>query len=400
MTIPRLPRAVIPIYGTTLVDTLGYTLMIPLLPTVVRQYHASYVMAGALLSIPAFFSAVAAPIWGKVSDGIGRKPVIIAAQVLSLTGYLLLALSHSLWLVFLSRVISGCGGGSLGAVESYVADVTENDQREFAYSVYGAVFGLAFVIGPAASGALMHNGIALPFFLATALEAFNVVFTTLFLPLRKQSRRKQSGMRETIEAAAEPSVRRVLIRQFLFIFAIVVFLANFSLFVEKMLQISVASAAYMLAAAGAAGGVALLVVVTPLAKRVGDVWTSQIGLVAGVISYVLLIFARVQWLFVAALVIWAVGAAMAEPSLTTLLTKRAKASERGAIMGLSDSVNSIAMIAGPATGAAIVGSNAPLLGVLPAISVTAAFLLGLRSGKGARNGSVEPNRRRRTGQQQ
>ncbi|HTV93400.1 MAG TPA: MFS transporter, partial [Verrucomicrobiae bacterium] len=145
----RLPAALIPIYGTTLVDTLGYTLMIPLLPTVVREFHASDVTAGALLSVPALFSTVAAPLWGSVSDRIGRKPIIIVAQVLSLAGYVMLALSHTLWLVFLSRIISGLGGGSLGAVESYVADVTTNDQREFAYSIYGAVFGLAFVIGPA-----------------------------------------------------------------------------------------------------------------------------------------------------------------------------------------------------------------------------------------------------------
>jgi len=376
----RLPAALIPIYGTTLVDTLGYTLMIPLLPTVVHEFHASDVMAGAMLSIPALFSAVAAPVWGKASDRIGRKPVIVAAQILSLAGYLMLALSHALWLALLSRIVSGLGGGSLGAVESYVADVTSNEQREFAYSIYGAVFGLAFVVGPAASGALMHEGIALPFFLAAALEAFNIVFTTLFLPLRAKAARAKTGVRETLKAAAEPGVRRVLARQFLFIFAVVIFLANFGLFVEKMLDISVAQAAYLLAAAGAAGGVALLLVVTPLAKRIGDVWTSQLGVLLAGISYVLFIFAREAWLFVAALVIWAVGAAMAEPSLTTLLTKRAKRSERGAIMGLSDSVNSVAMIAGPAAGAAIVGASAPLLGVLPAAaSVLALCLAGNRA---------------------
>ncbi|HTX56128.1 MAG TPA: MFS transporter, partial [Candidatus Acidoferrales bacterium] len=276
------------------------------------------------------------------------------------------------------RIISGLGGGSLGAVESYVADVTTNDQREFAYSIYGAVFGLAFVIGPAASGALLREGIALPFFLAAALEACNVVFTVLVLPQRAPSRRRKTSVHDALKAAAEPGVRRVLLRQFLFIFAVVVFLANFGLFVEKMLQISVAQAAYMLAAAGAVGGIALLLIVTPLAGRVGDVATSQIGLMLGATSYLLFTVARERWLFATALVIWAVGAAMAEPSLTTILTKRAKKSERGAIMGLSDSVNSIAMIVGPAAGAAIVGASAPLLGVLPALASLVA--LSLRGG--------------------
>ena len=358
----RLPNAVIPIYGTTLADTLGYTLMIPLLPTLVKQYHASDVMAGALLSLPAFCSAIAAPVWGKVSDRIGRKPVIITAQVLSLIGYLMLALSHQLWLIFISRIISGCGGGSLGAVQSYVADVTSADQREFAYSIYGAVFGLAFILGPATSGLLMHDGLALPFFLAAGLEAFDIIFMFLFVPLKTQNKPKETSIRESIKAATEPGVRRVLIRQFLFIFAVVTFLANFSLFVEKMLKIPVAHAAYMLAGAGAVGGIALLVFVTPLAKRVGDLWTSQIGILAGVAAYVLLFFAHDAWIFIAGMTVWAIGAATAEPSLTALLTKRAKQEERGA---------------------AIVGAHAPLLTALPALASLGAFLLGLRSSKRA-----------------
>jgi MFS transporter, DHA1 family, tetracycline resistance protein len=378
--LPRLPQSVIPIYGTTLADTLGYTLMIPLLPVLVKEYHASDVMGGALLSIPAFCSAIAAPVWGKISDRLGRKPIIICAQALSMIGYLMLALSHAVWLILLSRIISGFGGGSLGAVESYVADLTNESQREFAYSLYGAVFGLAFIVGPAVSGALLHNGVSLPFFLAAGLEAFDMVFTWLLVPSSTTAQdRQRTDLRETLRAASEPGVRRVLVRQFLFIFAIVMFMANFSLFVAKMLHISISHAAYLLAAAGAVGGVSLLVVVTPLARRVGDLWTSQIGLVAGVLGYLLLIFAWMPWLFVAAMIVWAVGAATAEPSLTTLLTKRAKKQERGAIMGLSDSVNSVAMIAGPAMGAAIVGANAQLLCVLPALALVVAFLLGLRS---------------------
>lgn len=393
----RLPKAVLPIYGTTLADTLGYTLMIPLLPTLVRQYHASYLMAGAMLSVPALCSAIAAPVWGKASDRIGRKPVIVTAQVLSLAGYLTIVFSHSLWLILLSRIVSGCGGGSLGAVQSYVADVTSEEQREFAYSLYGAVFGLAFVVGPAASGALMHHGLVLPFVLASVLEAADIVFTWFFVPPLSRARREKTGIRATLQAASAPGVRVVLIRQFLFIFAVVTFLANFSLFVDRMMHIPVAHAAYLLAAAGAVGGIALLVAVTPLAKRVGDARTTQIGLLAGMLAYVLLVFSRTPWIFIVAMIVWAVGAAAAEPSLTTLLTKRAKKEERGAIMGLGDSVNSAAMIAGPAAGAAIVGADARLLPVLPALALAAAFVLGRYRGQRASELAAKPHRGQQAG---
>ncbi|MBV8582902.1 MAG: MFS transporter, partial [Candidatus Eremiobacteraeota bacterium] len=251
--------------------------MIPLLPVLVRQYHASDVIGGALLSIPAFCSTIAAPVWGKLSDRLGRKTIIMASQVLSLAGYLLLALSNSLVLVLLSRVISGCGGGSLGAVESYIADVTTSEQRERAYALYGAVFGIAFVIGPVMSGALLRVGIALPFLVAAGLEGLNLIFTGLFVP-RTTITGKTTSVHHTLRAAWNSRVRGVLVRQFLFIFAIVAYLANFGLYVDHVLRIDPSKASYLLAVAAIAGGATLVVVVTPLSRRIGEKLLLQIGL--------------------------------------------------------------------------------------------------------------------------
>ncbi len=377
-----LPRAVIPIYGTTLADTLGYTLMIPLLPQLVREYHASDVIGGALLSIPAVCSAIAAPVWGKLSDRLGRKSILMASQVLSLAGYLMLALSHALWLVLLSRVISGLGGGSLGAAESFIADATKSEQRERAYSLYGAVFGIAFVIGPVASGVLLKYGVALPFFVAALLEAANLVFTGFFLPQRTTSKKTSSGIRQSLRAASAPGVRNILIRQFLFIFAVVCYLSNFALYADHILTMDPSRASYLLAVAAVIGGATLLFVVTPLSKRIGESALLQTGLAASVLAYVGLIFVSREWAFLAAMSLWAIGAAIAEPTLTTVLSNRAKGEERGLIMGLSDSISSIAMIVGPTAGAAVVGGNARTLCIIPAAASAAAFALGwMRSRK-------------------
>lgn len=373
----RLPRALLPIYGTTLVDTLGYTMMIPLLPAVIKQYHASDIMVGSLLSVPALCSVVAAPVWGKSSDRLGRKPIILIAQVLTLVGYLAQALSHSLLWIFIARIVSGFGGGSLGAVQSYIADVTKEDQRDLAYSLYGAVFGVGFIVGPASAGFLMKHGIELPFFVAAGIEAFNIVFTAVLLPA-KMSRLKQTktSIAESLKAANVPGVRRVLIRQFLAIFAIVCFLANFSLYLHHVLNTAPTAVGWLLSIAGGVGGAALILVVSPLAARIGDRGVAQIGLLLSFTAYGLLGFVNALAVFCVVLVIWAVGSSMVEPTLTALLSVRAKQSERGAIMGVSDSINSLAMILGPATGSAIVGYNARLLGVLPACAALAAFAMG------------------------
>lgn len=373
----RLPRALLPIYGTTLVDTLGYTMMIPLLPAVIRQYHASDVMVGALLSVPALCSMIAAPFWGKFSDRLGRKPIIILAQVLTFGGYLAQALSHSLVLIFVARMVSGCGGGSLGAVRSYIADVTKEDQRDLAYSLYGAVLGMGFIVGPVTAGFLMKRGIELPFFIAAALAGFNAVFTAILLPVGlKQAKRRKTSIAESLQAANVPGVRRVLIRQFLAIFAIVFFLANFALYLHHILHSAVTQVGWLLSVAGAVGGAALILLVSPLAARIGDRAVAQIGLLLSVVAYGMLAFVNALSVFFVMLVLWAVGSSMVEPTLTALLSVRAKESERGAIMGVSDSMNNLAMILGPVAGSAVVGYNARLLGVLPACAALAAFMMG------------------------
>ncbi|MBV8489740.1 MAG: MFS transporter [Candidatus Eremiobacteraeota bacterium] len=376
----RLPKAIVPIFGTTFADTLGITLMIPLLPVVMQEYHLSDVAAGALLSIPAFCSVIAAPIWGKLSDRWGRKPIVIVAQVLSLIGYVMIATSHSIFLIFLSRIISGCGGGSLGAVQSYIADVTEEGDRDFAFSSYGAVFGMAFIVGPVISGFLMKHGLAIPFLAAAGLEAFNIVFTAFFLPRVQKQTRSKTSIRSSLKAANAPGVRIVLVRQFLAILAIVCFLANFGLYLQHLFHEHVANVSWLLALAGVAGGAAMIFIVTPLSSRIGDRWVAQIGLILSVGAYAMLAFVNGVPAFCGAVVVWAVGSALVEPTLTALLSVRASAKERGAIMGLSDSINSLAMIVGPAAGAALIGVNPRYLGIVPAAAAALALLLG-RPGK-------------------
>lgn len=371
----RLPRALLPIYATTLVETLGYTLMIPLLPEIIKRYGASDVMTGSLLSIPALCSMIAAPIWGKLSDRLGRKRIILIAQFLTLAGYLMQALAPTLIWIFISRIISGSGGGALGAVQSYIADVTKEQDRDLAYSLYGAVFGVAFIVGPVTAGFLIHRSLAVPFFVAAGIEAITILITIFWLPARMQ-RRSQTSIAASLRAANVPGVRIVLIRHFLAIFAIVCFLANLALYLHHVLNSPVSQVGWLLSVAGVVGGLALLVVVSPLAQRLGDRRVAQIGLLLSFVAYGALVFVNDLLAFAALLILWAIGSAMVEPTLTALLSVRAKRSERGAIMGVSDSINSVAMILAPAAGSAIVGANARLLGIMPAFAALAAFAIG------------------------
>jgi DHA1 family tetracycline resistance protein-like MFS transporter len=285
------------------------------------------------------------------------------------------ALAPSLLWIFISRIVSGSGGGALGAVQSYIADVTKEEDRDLAYSLYGAVFGVAFIIGPVTSGFLIHRSLAVPFLVAAGIEVITILITVFLLPSHMQ-RTSRTTVAASLKAANVPGVRLVLIRHFLAIFAIVCFLANLALYLHHVLGSPVSQVGSLLSIAGVVGGAALIFVVSPLAKRLGDRRVAQIGLLLSFAAYTALAFVNDLLAFAALLIAWAIGSSMVEPTLTALLSVRAKRSERGAIMGVSDSINSVAMILAPAAGSAIVGANARLLGVLPACTVLAAFLMG------------------------
>lgn len=370
------PAAVIPIYGTTLADMLGYTLMIPLLPALADRYHASYFIAGTLISVPAFCSMFSAPVWGRISDRVGRKSIILISQGVTLVGYLMLALAHSLFWIFMARIISGLGAGNLSAAQSYVADVTKREQRDQAFALYGVVFGAAFVVGPIAASILMRGGLQFPFYVAALLELGNIIFTLALLPWKVGRHDREADVEEVARTALRPPLRWLLVRQFLFIAAVVYFLSGFALYLHASLHASIAQVGWLLAGAGILGGLVQGVLVAPLAARAGERFVAQIGFVALFAGYGLLYFVHGMALFVIVVALWAVGAAMVEPAIMAALSLRMPKHERGALMGVSDSVNSVALIVGPAASGAIIGANARLIGLLPAAATVAAFFVG------------------------
>ncbi len=376
LRLSQLPRALLPIYLTTFVDMLGYTLLIPLLPAIAHVYGAHDWLVGMLLSLPAACATAAAPLWGKLSDRIGRKTVMLIAQSLTLAGYLILAGASSLTMIFISRLISGIGAGSVGTAQSYIADVTKPHERDRAYAIFGAVFGASFILGPIAAGLLQRVSLQFPFYVAAGLSVLNIVLIAWLLPLYTRQRRAQTSIAHSISVALQPPIRTVLIRQFLFIFAVVYLLADFALFLDHRLHVDIASVSWLLAGAGIVGAITLIFVVTPLSRRIGDRRVAQLGLLLLFIAYCLIYFVQDLWWFAPVLVLWATGAALVEPTLMALLSRRAPESERGAVMGVGDAVSSAALILAPAVGTAIVGANARLIGALPALAIAAAWFSG------------------------
>lgn len=370
-------RALIPIYGITLIDVLGYTIMIPILPYLAQRYAASDLVVGVLVTTMALASTISAPLWGAMSDRFGRKRIVMISQLFSLVGYVMLALATSLRLIFISRAVSGLGGGSLGVAQSYIADVTSPEKRDQAYAIFGVFFGVGFVIGPILGGLLVRFGFHVPFLTAAGLEVLNIVFTALYLPTSglRTVRRRWS---ETWHAIRLPRVRSLFARQFLFIFSVTYFFTIFALYLKHVLDYGPTEVSWLLACAGFVGGAVQLAAIGPLTGRFGNRIVACGGLFCSIVAYALLAFVTGVGSFVLVLVLWALGAALVSPTLIAMLSEAAPAQERGAVMGFNDSVNNTALIVAPALGASVSTLNPRLVGIAPAVAVAAALWLGLQ----------------------
>ncbi len=170
------------IFLIILVDILGLTIILPLLPFYAESLGATPFVVGLLISTYAACQLVAGPILGQISDRIGRKPVLLISQCGTFAGFILLALSHSIGLVFLSRIIDGLTAGNFSVAQAYIADVTVESKRTQSFALIGIAFGIGFLIGPAISGFLAGYSYTYPILLAAGLSATSILATTFMLP--------------------------------------------------------------------------------------------------------------------------------------------------------------------------------------------------------------------------
>src|SRR5436305_2404801 len=171
------------IFFTVLIDLIGFGIIIPILPYYAQRLGAGGFELGALLAVFSFMQFVATALLGKLSDRIGRRPVLLTTMLFNAVGYTLFAFAGSYWVLFLSRVVSGFAGGNISAAQAYMADITTPAERSRGMGMIGAAFGLGFIIGPALGGLSAHYlGPSAPGLVAAALSLANFVSAYVVLP--------------------------------------------------------------------------------------------------------------------------------------------------------------------------------------------------------------------------
>jgi MFS transporter, DHA1 family, tetracycline resistance protein len=373
-----MPRALLPLLAITFVDVLGFTLLIPILPFYAEQFGANPTTVGAIYSTVALCSLISSPFWGNLSDRIGRKGVLIAAQVFAFLGFTLLASGTALWTVFVARGIEGLGGGGLGITQAYVTDVTTPQERARAFGLVGATFGLGFLIGPALAGVLVRYGYHVPFAVAAGLALLTIVMTLTLLPESKGAVKTAPTFAEIRTSLRSPLLGRLILTQFAFAIAFTAWVTVFALWAERVLGFGPQQTAFVFIASSIVGIIMQVGFIGPLVDRFGEGRIALAGLLCALVAYAGVGFITAPLAVYAFIVLWSMAGALIRPSLGTLISGAAPADQRGTILSVNDSLNNLAFFIAPFVSTTVLRFNPHLTGIVPAAFTCVALGIGYR----------------------
>ena len=343
------------IFGIVFLDLVGFGIVIPVLPLYAERFGASPLVIGLLLGIYSAMQCVCAPLLGKLSDHVGRRPVLLLSVLGTSIGFLCMGLAKTLWLLFIARIIDGATGGNISTAQAYIADVTTPQERSKGMGLIGAAFGLGFIIGPAIGGILSHISLAAPFFFAAILAVINAVAIYFFLPESLSAERRAQAQRhlsltQVLKEDKSGALPMVLATYFCTTVGFSLLTAIYPLFTERRFGYSAVQNGYIFACQGMLGAIIQGGLMGWLVRTVGDKTLAILGAIALALGMFLLpLSATVTGLLIATAVI-AVGHGLVAAPLNGLASKEVSASSQGRVLGLMQSSASVARIVGPVLG--------------------------------------------------
>jgi multidrug resistance protein len=342
------------IFLTVFIDLLGFGIIIPLLPFYAEHFGASALMVGLLSTSFSVAQFLFAPFWGRLSDRIGRRPVILLGLLGSAVSYALFAMATSLPALFVARTLAGVAGANIPTAQAFIADTTTAETRARGMGIIGAAFGLGFIFGPAIGGFLSHWGYAAPAWFASALSLANFGAALVLLPESRPAHvgdLSGPGRVEVIRrAVVRPNLPMVLLVYFLVLTSFASFEAMFALYSERRFGFTAATIGYMFAWVGVVLATVQGLLVGRVVKRVGEraVIPAAIMVLAGALGLVPL--ADSVPVLAAACGLLALGMGFNSPSLLSAISQLADPRDQGSTLGVSQSLGSLARIIGPLWG--------------------------------------------------
>ena len=379
-------RPLLIIFLTIFVNLVGFGIIIPLLPFYAETFGASPLVIGLLFAVFSLCQLVAAPALGDLSDRYGRRPILIFSLAGTVVSFVMLAVAHSVAMLFAARIVDGLSGGNISTARAYVADITEPKDRARAYGIIGAAFGLGFILGPALSGILSGISYTAPIWAAAGITVIATIMAWLWLP--ETVHRTQAGTGNPFSylpaLLQRTAVRRILAIDFIYWLAFATFQTTFSLFVARRFGFGASKTGYFFAAFGLLGAVIQGGFIRPIVKRLGDKTTFLLGLAFGMVGLIAAALAHSVVLFALALVPLAFGIGFGHPTMSSLVSLVARGDEQGRVQGAASAVESLGRTIGPVWGNASLqqyGESVPYISAAAFLLLTFIMSVGIHVGE-------------------
>lgn len=365
----RLPPILV-IFLTILIDMIGFGIVIPILPLYSLHFHAEDWQIGILFGSFSLMQLIFAPVLGRWSDRIGRRPILLLSILGTAISFLIMGLANTLWMLFLGRLLDGASGGNIPTAQAYIADVTPLEKRSAAMGIIGAAFGLGFVIGPALGGLLGHYSIQLPFYVAAGLAFVNVIAIYFFLPESlDEAKRKAhpavsgSAIQNFLQVKSGP-LSNVMWTTLISTIAFSLVTALFTLVTAERLHWNVRENGMLFAYIGILGVLIQGGLLRRMVPKVGEKPLIVAGSVFLLISMVLLPLSDNLPLILVASTAMAIGNSLVTPLLSGLASKSADVQSQGIVLGVMQSVASLGRMIGPSLGGFLLHYDAVTRNVL------------------------------------
>lgn len=346
----------------------GFGIIIPVLPFYAENLGASAFELGLLMAVYSLMQFLFAPMWGRISDRVGRKPIILTGIFGLAVSFFLMALSSKLWMLFVARIIGGfLSSANMPTVTAYVADITSEEDRGKGMGIIGAAVGLGFILGPAIGGIFSKTSLSLPFFIA-GISSFITFLLVLFV-LKESLAPEELGKQEKDKVSLRQHLSGPIgILYFLQLFvslSLAGLEATFAYFVAERAGLGTVELGYLFMIMGFAGALVQGGLVGRLTKRFGEPFVIQFGIIISAIGFGLILLIDDFLTSAIFLTIFGIGNGFIRPSVSALLTKRSNVGH-GSTTGLLSSFDSLGRIIGP-----------PLGGWLFAISIGLPYISGI-----------------------
>mgnify|MGYP001254004087 CR=1 FL=1 len=345
-------RALPILFAVMFLVMVGFGIIIPVLPFYAEEMGASPAELGLLMAAYSVMQLLFAPMWGRISDRIGRKPVMIIGITGLAFSFFLMAAATKLWMLFAARILGGfLSSANMPTVMAYVADITTEEERGKGMGVIGASVGLGFIFGPAIGGIFSKTSLSMPFAIAGISSLITIILVTLVL---KESLQKT---KESQEAKDRRSLRQILGNAISILYVLQLFVslslagleATFAYFAAEKAGLGTVELGYIFMIMGLAGAVVQGGLVGVLTKKLGEGFVIQMGTIVSAIGFWLILFVDSFLTAAIFLTIFGIGNGVIRPAVSALLTKTSTAGH-GSTTGLLSSFDSFGRIIGPPLG--------------------------------------------------